>query len=171
LCSGAVCKRDPISSDRCPTAEVAAQRRGPGSTVPRRLERLIPVDAHQAALDARVAEAAEAWLTAPADVAAYGRLVAAVEQRRRWLDRSGRAGPADKAAVLSDPDHPGEQLGESTKCAGEDLGESTNCVDEPATCADEAFDDELDRSWPTVRAVGADLAGDPVAVLRRLRGG
>jgi hypothetical protein len=159
------------------------------------------VDAHQALLDARVAEAAEVWLTDPADVGAYARLIAAVEQRRRWLHRDGRPGAvADRAtdpdgvthsdgATLSATHSDGATLPathsdgatpsngvtgpvDATDPSGssdpdgpdEHLGVSPESADEPS-------DDELDRSWPTVRAVGVDLAGDPVAVLRRLRGG
>jgi hypothetical protein len=39
-----------------------------------------------AALNERVAEAADAWLVDPRDVGVYGRLVAAIEARRAWLN-------------------------------------------------------------------------------------
>src|SRR5215213_10091551 len=53
----------------------------------------VSVDVRQVLLDARVAEAAEAWLSDPQDVGVYARLVAAIEERRRHLRRTAEAVP------------------------------------------------------------------------------
>jgi hypothetical protein len=131
------------------------------------------VDARQALLDARVADAAEAWLNDPADVGAYGRLVAAVEERRSALERGDRA--------ISGQEHP-DSREEHPDSRQDHADRGSWYLDAPAEVADvadvadvanEAADAEPDdiNSWPAVRAVGADLVGDPAAVLRRLRGG
>jgi hypothetical protein len=132
-------------------------------------------------LDARVAEAAEAWLNDPADVGAYERLVAAVEERRGWLRRGDQA-----RSDHDDPDRGQNQAGRGQDDADvshdhADLSQdradradpSPRHLDGPTDVAKEAADPEHEdaESWPNVRAVGADLVGDPAAVLRRLRGG
>ncbi|GAB3689982.1 hypothetical protein [Angustibacter aerolatus] len=58
-------------------------------------------------LDARVAEAAEAWLTDPRDAGVYARLVAAVEARRAHLHPAEPVDPVDAQdlEVPGDDDH------------------------------------------------------------------
>ena len=117
------------------------------------------MDPHQPALDARVADAAEAWLNDPRDLSAYERLVAAVEHRRRSLD----------AADSAPGGHQHPVVGSQGADAPHQSAVSTDAT-VPADSADAADPEHVD-SWPAVRAVGADLVGDPIAVLRRLRGG
>lgn len=106
-----------------------------------------------ARLDRRVADAAEAWLTDPRDTGIYTRLVAAVAERRAVLDAVPRpplrAVPADEPPPASPDDRA------------------------DAADAENAEDDEQEPDEPPVplRPVGADLLGDPRAVLDRLRGG
>ena len=83
-------------------------------------------------LDAFIAQAADTWLADPADVAAYARLVAAVQARRAHL-ASGAVRAAD------------------------DISDDTGA--------------HPPNDVPEVRAVGAELDGDPRAVLHRLRTG
>jgi len=145
------------------------------------------VDAFLALLDARVAEAAEAWLTDPRDTAVYSRLVAAVEGRRRHLDRVGlrlrdaAVAPDDDARLRANEGAPrttgvdGEQ---GVGVDGEDPGTGEADAPEGQRARVEGSDpvgsdsgDALQPAWPTVRSVGSDLVGEPAAVLRRLRGG
>lgn len=100
------------------------------------------MDEHLAQLNRHVAAAADAWLTDPRDAGVYGRLVAAIEVRRRYLN------PELDEPV--DVDESGPPVGD---------------VDE-----EEVLDDLVgDHGVPA--PVGQDLAGDPVAALDRLRGG
>ncbi|GAA4349534.1 hypothetical protein [Angustibacter luteus] len=98
-------------------------------------------------LDARVAEAAEAWLTDPRDVGVYARLVAAVQDRRRHLSPPDDvpAGPDDERDLRSDAS--------------------------PGQGADEDVDGLASDRASTVRSVGEALAGDPRDALARLRRG
>jgi hypothetical protein len=170
------------------------------------------VDIRQALLDARVAEAADAWLIDPQDTAVYSRLVAAVAERRRYLRRTSAAGGDEEAAatvgrtaVDADPDHPpaegahaGAGASEQRSAGDRSVDEEQRSVDEEQRSVDEeqrSVDEEqrsveegsveegsveegsteepssAEPSWPAVRSVGADLVGDPAAVLRRLREG
>jgi alkanesulfonate monooxygenase SsuD/methylene tetrahydromethanopterin reductase-like flavin-dependent oxidoreductase (luciferase family) len=100
------------------------------------------VDDVRALLDHRVAEAAEAWLADPRDAGVYARLVVAVAERRAALDAprgAGRAG-APQEALPDDPQPEGSETS-----AGDGLPPSP------------------------LLPVGADLVGDPRAVLDRLR--
>jgi len=104
--------------------------------------RLAVVDDVRALLDHRVAEAAEAWLADPRDAGVYARLVVAVAERRAALDAprgAGRAGATEQAL----PDDPQPEGSETS--AGEGPPPSP------------------------LFPVGADLVGDPRAVLDRLR--
>ena len=105
-------------------------------------------------LDARVAEAAEAWLTDPRDVGVYARLVAAVQDRRRHLS------PPDD--VPSGPDHVPTGVDGDT-----DLRSEAS----PGQEADDDADGLASDRTSAVRAVGEALAGDPRDALARLRRG
>jgi hypothetical protein len=149
----------------------------------RPVRQTVTVDVRQVLLDARVAEAAEAWLSDPQDVGVYARLVAAIEERRRHLHRTAEAvptgvpgngvGPA--ANLAADPKQVGGKGAQGDDGRPEDAqaGENADRTS-PDRLAVDAESDVLDepaaRSWPAVRSVGADLVGDPAAVLRRLRG-
>jgi len=69
------------------------------STVPRGPRETAGVHDHLALIDARVAEAAEAWLNDPYDAAVYARLVLAVRARREYLE-----GPAGAVEVQPGPE-------------------------------------------------------------------
>ena len=105
-----------------------------------------------ARLDRRVADAAEAWLVDPRDTGIYARLVAAVAERRAVLDAVPRVAlhtaPADEDAGTPDAGTP----------------------DAGTPDAEPAEDDDEEPAVP-LRPVGADLLGDPRAVLDRLRRG
>jgi len=147
---------------------------------------------HLALIDARVAEAAEAWLNDPYDAAVYARLVLAVRARREYLEGPAGAvevqpGPewarlrqAEEVDRGGDPGHAHTALTAQSMVPSDlrtgdgddplpDHGEAdeTSGPDPSATLEEVA----LERAWPAVRAVGSDLTGDPAAVLRRLRGG
>ncbi|HKG49482.1 MAG TPA: hypothetical protein VKB14_03520 [Actinomycetales bacterium] len=149
------------------------------------------MDDHLALIDARVAEAAEAWLNDPRDTDVYARLVLAVRARRQYLeapagavevqrgaewarlrqvgelDRGGDPRHAD-TALTAQPTVPSDQ-----RTNDGDLRPNHGEADETSGPSPSAIPEEvaLDRAWPAVRAVGSDLTGDPAAVLRRLRGG
>jgi len=99
------------------------------------------VDEHLAELNQHVATAAEAWLNDPRDSAVYGRLVAAVQSRRRHL----RPEPVGLDAVPAEPIE-----GRADEPEDMDLGNLAG------------------RRAP--RPIGASLGEDPVATLRRLSG-
>ena len=134
-------------------------------------------------LDARVAEAAEAWLSDPQDVGVYARLVAAIEERRRHLHRTAEAVPAGVPGngeglavnLAADPKQVGGKGAQGDDGQPEDAHSGDADRTSPDRLAVDAESDVLgepaERSWPAVRSVGADLVGDPAAVLRRLRGG
>jgi hypothetical protein len=106
-----------------------------------------------ARLDRRVAEAADAWLTDPRDTGVYARLVAAVTERRAALDAPPRpVEPEAEVAVVPDPAPDADP--------DADLDQAVEVVD----------DDDSEPVVP-LRPVGADLLGDPRAVLDRLRRG
>lgn len=98
-------------------------------------------------LDRRVAEAADAWLTDPRDAGVYARLVAAVIERRAALDVATHPGETDVVADGSQSD------------------------DEPDPGEPDAELDPASAPVGPLRPVGADLLGDPRAVLERLRRG
>ena len=98
------------------------------------------MDEHLSQLEHRVSAAADAWLTDPRDTQIYVRLVAAIEARHAYLN------PQLPAPV--EMDETGPPVGELHR--------------------DEVLDDLADQNGPP-RAVGEDLAGDPVATLERLR--
>lgn len=102
-------------------------------------------------LSERVAQAAEAWLDDPADVAAYARLVVAVQARRAHL--AARA--ADRPAPAPDP-------GDDVPAGPPDEGPEGGADDGAEGPADVAAE---------VRPVGAGLDGDPRTLLHRLRAG
>jgi hypothetical protein len=157
------------------------------------------VYSRQALLDARVAEAAEAWLSDPRDVGVYARLVAAVDDRRRYrlavdagtpdrapLESGEAAGSAERQLHDGGPDRVPTGEGRAGEIsvgdvpAGDVFAVSVRDGQVSTTDAPEAVPNEeagpneeaaQERSWPAVRSVGADLAGDPAEVLRRLRGG
>ena len=135
-------------------------------------------------LDARVAEAAEAWLSDPQDVGVYARLVAAIEERRRHLGRTAEGGASSRPAdgpseTASLAESRGDQKGGAQSADGRGLdahrSDGTDGLRAAQLDVDVADDGPSERaaepSWPAVRSVGADLVGDPAAVLRRLRGG
>src|SRR4051794_24725333 len=72
----------------------------------------VPMDRALVLLDARVAEAAEAWLTDPRDAGVYGRLVTAVQARRRSL--------TPPAAVPAGPDGAADVRPDATPAQGSD---------------------------------------------------
>lgn len=135
-------------------------------------------------LDHRVAEAAEAWLADPRDTAVYARLVAAVAERRATID-ARRLRAVDAPALEDDADDAGDGGGD----AGPGGGDGADVADgaDGAAPDDRAdaegagdpgrrpeVDDDPDRDpdedpVPPLRPVGADLLGDPRAVLDRLR--
>ena len=128
------------------------------------------MDPHLALIDARVAEAAEAWLNDPRDAGVYARLVVAVRARRRYLD--GAVGPVaaesvDTEPVETEPVETEPVDTEPVETEPADAATDTGDPDAAGTQQEEA----LEPVWPAVRSVGSDLAGDPAAVLRRLRGG
>jgi hypothetical protein len=155
------------------------------------------MDPRQALLDARVAAAAEAWLTDPRDGAVYARFVAAAYERRRYL-LSGGAGSPDAALgrpePVDDADAPDRAAADARDRAaadaqdraaadarepsdadaqdpgGADEEEHPGASEGPAR-HDRGDGEDPEHPWPSVRSVGADLVGDPAAVLRRLRGG
>ena len=115
------------------------------------------MDERLVALNDRVASAAEAWLTDPTDVRAYGRLVNAVRERRAYIQPTLEVLPDDPVALLR-PE-------ETTH------GENTTTEPSPAGAPqpDELLDGLADHS--PVQPLGAVLAGqDPRQVLARLRG-
>lgn len=61
------------------------------------------MDRHAGWLEHRVAEAADAWLTDPQDVAVYARLVAAVHERRAYLWPRLDQTPAGQEQLLEPP--------------------------------------------------------------------
>ena len=99
------------------------------------------MDERLAALDRRVAAAADAWLTDPRDTGVYGRLVAAIEARRAYLNP-----PLD-----------------------EDPREVEPVAAPPAVEQDEEVLDELADTVTPIQSVGELLRGDPAAVMARLR--
>lgn len=99
------------------------------------------MDERLAALDRRVAAAADAWLTDPRDTGVYGRLVAAIEARRAYLNP-----PLD-----------------------EDPREVEPVAAPPAVEQDEEVLDGLADTVTPIQSVGEVLRGDPAAVLARLR--
>jgi hypothetical protein len=111
-------------------------------------------------LDARVADAADAWLSDPRDPGVYARLIAAVEDRRVHL-RPGTPAteavpePTADGGPAPDVPDPADPAAEPTRTDEQDPG-----VDhEPAATA-------------SVRPVGAGLVGDdPRVLLDRLRRG
>lgn len=126
------------------------------------------VDERAADLDRRVAEAADAWLADPRDVGVYGRLVAAIEARRIYLQPGlftpTTASPAtDKAAdgtAVQQTSSPGGSSPEVDRPSVDDLERPQN----------EELLDELGAG--SVQPLGEQLAGADVrAILHRLRSG
>ena len=99
------------------------------------------MDERLATLDRRVAAAADAWLADPRDTGIYGRLVAAIEARRAYLNP-----PLD-----------------------EDPHEVESVAAPPATEQEDEVLDELADTGAPIRPIGEVLRGDPAAVLARLR--
>ena len=115
-----------------------------------------------ARLDRRVADAAEAWLTDPRDTGVYTRLVAAVAERRAVLDA---VRPPLHAVGTDDADDADDADGADYIPVAPDPGHAEGSQDDP----DDA--DDTDEPAVPLRPVGADLLGDPRAVLDRLRRG
>jgi hypothetical protein len=108
------------------------------------------VDEQLAAQDARVAAAADAWLTDPLDTGIYGRLVLAVRDRRAYLD-----GTLDATLDDGTPDDPDDPAPPPPAPA----------LVQP----DDGLDDLDGRN--AVQPLAATLAGaDPREILDRLRG-
>lgn len=99
------------------------------------------MDERLAVLDHRVAAAADAWLADPRDTGVYGRLVAAIEDRRAYLNPALDEDPREIEPVAALP------------AAEQD---------------DEVLDELADTEAP-IRPLGEVLRGDPAAVLARLR--
>lgn len=99
------------------------------------------MDERLAALDRRVAAAADAWLADPRDIGVYGRLVAAIEVRRAYLNPPLDEDPREVESVAVLP---------------------------AAEQEDEVLDELADTGAP-IRPIGEVLRGDPAAVLARLR--
>ncbi|WP_426563643.1 hypothetical protein ACPPVT_20715 [Angustibacter sp. McL0619] len=117
-------------------------------------------------LDARVAEAAEAWLADPRDAGVYARLVAAIGERRRHLDAA--ASPAEPEVDL--PAEPSDVPGPPSDVQGpaSDVQGPASDVQGPAADVQSELDE---RAAASIRPVGAALAGDPREALARLRRG
>ena len=109
-------------------------------------------------LDARVADAAEAWLTDPRDSGVYARLVAAVTERRAYLDDVRAAGSRGDSGERARPRRP--TPAKRPGWTGAKPAEGEPDEGEPA-----------EGSAATVRPVGDWLAGDPRIALERLRRG
>jgi hypothetical protein len=73
-------------------------------------------------LDARVADAAEAWLADPRDAGVYARLVAAIGERRRHLDAAAAATPEPTEHPADD--EPDAGLEESAAASIRPVGEA-----------------------------------------------
>jgi len=101
----------------------------------------VSMDERLAALDRRVAAAADAWLIDPRDVGVYGRLVAAIEARRAYLNPPLGEEPREVEPVVAPPS---------------------------AEQDDEVFD-ELAAGERAVQSIGEALQGNPADVLARLR--
>ena len=151
-----------------------------------------------ARLDRRVADAAEAWLADPRDTGIYTRLVAAVTERRAVLDTVPRAllhavadggaavdgagsDPAgsDAAAMEGSDDGAQDEADGAARDTTRNAAHHTAGADTDDTAGapadhdteDADADDPEDTPAVPLRPVGADLLGDPRAVLERLRRG
>lgn len=114
------------------------------------------------ALNDKVASAAEAWLTDPTDVRAYGRLVNAVRERRAHLTPTLDVLP-DDPGPLRRPEQP--TTGPNTPGETTTAGPSPSDPEQP----DELLDGLADQH--PVQPLSAALAGrDPREILARLRG-
>lgn len=109
------------------------------------------MDERLAALNRRVAEAADAWLTDPQDTGVYARLVEAIGVRRSYLNPTLDLGPT----AQPDPAETGSA--------------DPACVPPPQLQPDEVLDGLGERR--PVRRVTAGLGDDPRALLDRLRRG
>ncbi|MBI4940730.1 MAG: hypothetical protein HY830_08285 [Actinobacteria bacterium] len=139
-----------------------------------------------ARLDRRVAEAADAWLADPRDTGVYARLVSAVTERRAVLDATvpdvvvpdvvvpDAEVRAVEVEALGDLGAPG--TGETGEAVGPGQAVGAPAGAGPVTDGETAPDtdpdaDPDDEPAVPLRPVGADLVGDPRAVLDRLRRG
>jgi hypothetical protein len=118
------------------------------------------VDARLAALNERVAAAADAWLTDPADPTVYGLFVRAIRERRAQL--------ATLAATPS-PAKDADDLVEDVDALADDAGRA----DPEDADADQGDPDDVDAlaDRSPVQTLRLALGGtDPREVLDRLRG-
>lgn len=105
------------------------------------------MDERLAALDRRIAEAADAWMSDPRDVGVYTRLIEAIGARRAYLNPTlDETVPARSPAPAVDP-----------------------ITVAPSQAQPEEVLDDLGAAHPA-RQILAELGEDPRALLERLRG-
>ena len=127
------------------------------------------VDERAADLDRRVAEAADAWLADPRDVGVYGRLVAAIEARRVYL-QPGLFTPSTTPSPTADKAAEGAAVQQTSSPGGSSPEVDRPSLDDLERPQNEELLDELGAG--SVQPLGEQLAGGDVrAILHRLRSG